>query len=102
MHNCWKAQIIMNHQVISGHMEKLEDFVNYINVKMVKPILSELDNANNHNVSKIVHEINNEINKKLSSPRLKHDTKLKWFKRAKIRELYIKKTRIIFELIKQN
>ena len=38
--------------------EKMEDFVNDIDV-MVNAILSELDNANNHNVNEIVHEINN-------------------------------------------
>ena len=37
----------------------MEDFVNDIDVNMVNAILSELDDANNHNVNEIVHEINN-------------------------------------------
>ena len=39
--------------------EKMEDFVNYIDVNMVNAILSELDNGNSHDVNEIVHEINN-------------------------------------------
>ena len=52
MVNCRKPQIIIRkHQVIlSGHMKKMEDIVNDIDVNMVNAILSELDNANNHNV----------------------------------------------------
>ena len=64
---------------------------------MVNAILSELDNANNHNVNEIVHEINNvweksakkhikatgfPNNKKLSSTNVKYETKLEWFNKA--------------------
>ena len=43
--------------------EKLEDFVNDIDVSMVNAILSELDNANNHNVNEIDHIIDNVLEK---------------------------------------
>ena len=49
-------------------MKKMEDIVNDIDVNMVNAILSELDNANNHNVYKIVHEINN-VWKKVKTPK---------------------------------